>query len=197
MRLPVIAASRPPASRMSHCVVGPAAGSPSRATSILKPVVNVSGSTTRSVRPASGSSIVSKRDRLAGPSCHTSGCWTSETRRALIGTSCARGTSGELVEARRRLIEGAVALGHAQAHERERRGCSVERRQRDGGDPRLGEQPLGEGEIVAAGKRAEIQQLKVGALRRRQCEPGARKRAAQAIALTLEKGRQLATAVGM
>jgi hypothetical protein len=41
---------------------------------MLKPVVNISGSTITSVLPASGASTASKCSRFAAASCQTSDC---------------------------------------------------------------------------------------------------------------------------
>src|SRR6185437_4749764 len=141
MMLPATAASSRCASCPSHCALGPPAGSPSRSTSMLKPVVKVSGSSTRSVCPASGSSSDSKCARLAAGSCQASGCCTSETR-------------GRFVERR-------VALGDAQAQKGQPLRLRIEGRKRDGGDARLGQQPFGEGQVVVAREGAVIEQLEI------------------------------------
>src|SRR5262249_34064594 len=156
----------------------------------------VSGSTTRSVCPASGCRSSAKRARLPRPSCQASGCCTSETRRVLMG-STARRACGEVVEPRGCLIQRAVAFGDAQPHEAERLGLGIEGRERDGGHARLRQQPLGKGTIFTGAKCAEVEELEIRALRGRQRETGALEGAAQSIALRLEKRRQSLATPGL
>src|ERR1700733_11130689 len=141
MTLPVTTASRVAACILSHSRLTPPAASPSNSTSMLKPVVKVSGNTTRSVCPANGPSNSAKRARLAAGSCQRSGCCSSDTRNApaLISSSLPQ-PCREGIEAHGGLIQRTVHLGNAQTHERQRLGLLVEGRQRDGGDPRFRQQ---------------------------------------------------------
>src|SRR5262245_26388010 len=114
---------------------------------MLNPVVNISGSTTTSVVPASGSSTASKCSRFAAASCHTSGCWMSVTRSfvfSAIVVAIRPEPMREGLQPRDRIIQCLIGLRDTEPQHREPRRILVERRERDGGDPRLGEEPLGE-----------------------------------------------------
>ena len=49
---------------------------------MVNPLVNISGSSTRSVVPASGARTAAKCARLAAASCQASGCWTMLSAKA-------------------------------------------------------------------------------------------------------------------
>src|SRR4051812_12042845 len=128
---------------------------------MLKPVVNISGSTMTSALPASGASNASKCARFAAASCHTSGCWMSATRSFAFSAIIVLRLKPvcELLQPCDRVIQRLVFLGHAQPEHRELRRILVERRQWNGGDARLGQQSLGELHIRRVRERGVFDEL--------------------------------------
>src|SRR5688572_28887085 len=166
--LPVTTAPSRAAIARSHSTDGPFAGSAAFSGAIVKPVVNISGSTTTSVLPASGVSNRSMALRLAAASCQTRSVCTRVTRkvsRLIDPPSDPAQPFGCFFERR-------IILRETEAQHRELRCIRVERRDRYRGDARLAQQRVGEFDVALLRDRAEVEQLEIGTGRGRPAEAG-------------------------
>src|SRR6185437_16442861 len=100
-------------------------------------------------------------------------------------SSCSTQSRRQARKTRRRLIERVIPLRDAEAHDRELRRLRIKGRDRNGSDPPFAQCPLRELEITGRQQPAEVEQLEVCALGRRQHETRAGERATQTIALRL------------